>query len=126
MIRVQGLRRVVEYLGVGYRGIRREGVKKAEALAAALNARDEAALARLVAPGATVDFPAGGAAVRWADFLAGPATGIRLEMGELRSGGWVTSGAYRAGGTGPDERGVVFFEFSPRNRQIVKVRFFRE
>ena len=57
------------------------------ALAAALNARDEAALARLVAPGATVDFPAGG---------------------------------------GPDMRGVVFFEFSPRSRKVVRARFFCE
>lgn len=136
MIRVQGLRRVLEYLGIAYRGIRREGVRKAEALAAALNARDEAALARLVVPGATVDFPAGGATQRWADFLAGPAAGMRLELEKLRSGGWVTSGAFRASGTGPDgrvagsggpdRRGVVFFEFSPRSRQIVGARFFCE
>ena len=136
MIRVQGLRRVVEYLGVACRGIRQEGVKKAEALAAALNDRDEAALARLVAPGATVDFPAGGATLRWAVFQAGPAAGIRLELEKLRSGGWVTSGAFRASGTGPGgpgagsggpgRRGVVFFEFSPRSRQIVRARFFCE
>ena len=135
MIRVQGLRRVVEYLGVAYRGIRREGVKKAEALAAALNDRDEAALARLVAPGATVDFPAGGATLRWVDFLAGPAAGIRLELQKLRSGGWVTSARSapagqgptgEAPGGGPDRRGVVFFEFSPGSRQMVRARFFWE
>ena len=132
MIRVQGPARVMEYFGVAYRGIRNEGVRKAAALAAALSARNEASpsttceatLARLVEPGATVDFPAGSPPVSWADFLSGPAGGIGLELQGLRSGGWFTSGRFRLTGGGPDRGGVVFFEFSPRSRRIVRVRFF--
>ncbi len=145
MIRVQGPARVNEYFGVAYRGIGKEGIRKAQDLAVALRPRDgagrrtgtsqsdagpstqsEATLSLLAEPGATVDFPAGGTPLPWADFIAGPAGGIALDLSGLRSGGWFTSGRFHLAGSGPDRDGVVFFEFSPRTRRIVRARFFWE
>jgi len=51
MIKIQGLKRVVEYLGAMYKGILKKGIKVVNAFAAAVNRSDEAAFARLFDPG---------------------------------------------------------------------------
>jgi hypothetical protein len=108
-----------------YKGIRKEGIKAANAFAVAVNAKDEAALARLFDAGATIDFPVGSTPVLPRDFLAGTGKDVKLEFKGLRSGGWFTSCAFSARATGMDTHGVVFFEFSPKSRKMGNVRFFR-
>jgi hypothetical protein len=124
MIKVQGLKRIIEYMGAMYKGILKKGIKAANAFATAVNAKDEAAFARLFDTGATIDFPVGSQPISTGDFLKGTAKDVKLGFKGLRSGGWFTSCAFDAKGGGLDKHGVVFFEFSPKSRKIINVRFF--
>ena len=124
MIKVQGLKRIIEYMGAMYKGILKKGIKAANAFATAVNAKDEAAFARLFDTGATIDFPVGSQPISTGDFLKGAAQDVKLAFKGLRSGGWFTSCAFDAKGGGLDKHGVVFFEFSPKSKKIINVRFF--
>ena len=124
MIKVQGLKRIIEYLGAMYKGILKKGIKSANAFAAAVNAKDEAAFAKLFDTGATIEFPVGSKAIPAGDFLKGAGKDVKLELKNLRSGGWFTSGAVDAKGGGLDKHGAVFFEFSPKSKKIISARFF--
>lgn len=124
MIKVQGMKRIIEYMGAMYKGILKKGIKAANAFATAVNAKDEAAFARLFDTGATIDFPVGSQPISTGDFLKGAAKDVELEFKGLRSGGWFTSCAFDAKGGGLNKHGVVFFEFSPKSRKIINVRFF--
>jgi hypothetical protein len=124
IVKAQGIRRTIEYLGAMYRGIRKKGIKAANAFAVAVNAKDDGAFTRLFDTGATIDFPVGGNPVSARDFLTGTGEHIKLEFKGLRSGGWFTSCTFNAREAGRDIHGAVFFEFSPKSRKIVNVRFF--
>ena len=123
MIKVQGMKRIIEYMGAMYKGILKKGIKSANAFAAAINAKDEAAFARLFDAGATIEFPSG-KKISAGDFLKGSGKDVKLEFKGLRSGGWFTSCAFDAKGGGSDKHGVVFFEFSPKTKKIINARFF--
>jgi len=124
MIKVQGMKRIIEYMGAMYKGILKKGFKAVNAFAAAVNAKDEAAFARLFDTGATIAFPAGGKNIAASDFLKGAGKDVKLEFKGLRSGGWFTSGACDVTTGGSSKHGVVFFEFSPKSKKIINARFF--
>lgn len=124
MIKVQGVKRIIEYMGAMYRGILKKGIKGANSFAAAVNAKDEAALARLFDSGATIEFPVGSNLIAAGDFLNGAGKDVDLEFNGLRSGGWFTSSAVDVKSGSDSKHGVVFFEFSPKSKKIVNVRFF--
>ena len=124
MIKVQGMKRIIEYMGAMYKGILKKGIKAANAFAAAVNAKDEAAFARLFDAGATIEFPVGSKPISAGDFLKGAGKDVKLEFKALRSGGWFTSCAVDVKGGGLDKHGVVFFEFSPKSKKIINARFF--
>jgi hypothetical protein len=124
MIKVQGMKRIIEYLGAMYKGILKKGIKSANAFAAAVNSKDEAAFAKLFDTVAVIEFPAGGKDVAASDFLKGAGKDVKLELKALRSGGWFTSGACDVTTGGSSKHGVVFFEFSPKTKKIINVRFF--
>jgi len=123
MIKVQGMKRIIEYMGAMYKGILGKGIKAANAFAAAINAKDEAALAKLFDAGATIEFPVSGKAIPAGEFLKGAAKDVKVEVKNLRSGGWFTSGAVDVSG-GISKHGAVFFEFSPKTKKIISARFF--
>ena len=124
MIKVQGMKRIIEYMGAMYKGILKKGIKAANAFAAAVNARDEAAFARLFDSGATIEFPVGGKNIAAGDFLKGAGKDVKLEFKGLRSGGWFTSCAVDVTTGGSSKHGVVFFEFSPKSKKMINARFF--
>lgn len=124
MIKVQGMKRIVEYFAVIYKGILNKGIKSANAFTTAVNAKDERAFARLLDTGATIHFPVGGNPISTDGFLKAAGKDARLEFKGLRSCGWFTSCVFDAKGGGLDKHGVVFFEFSPKSKKIVSVRFF--
>ncbi len=124
IVKAQGIGRTIEYMGAMYKGIRKKGIKAASAFAAAVNANNEGAFMRLFDIGATIDFPVGSEPVSARDFLAKSGKQIKLEFTGLRSGGWFTSSAFNAREAGTGTHGAVFFEFSPKSRKIVDVRFF--
>ena len=124
MIKVQGMKRIMQYFGVIYRGILGKGLRTANAFATAVNAKDEGAFARLFDTGATIHFPAGSKPLLAGDFLKAAAKDVTLEFKGLRSGGWFTSCVFDAKMGGSDRHGVVFFQFSPQSKKIVNVRFF--
>ena len=123
MIKIQGLKRVVEYLGAMYKGILKKGIKVVNAFAAAVNSSDEAAFARLFDPGATIEFPAG-EKIAAGDFLKGAGNDLSLEISGLRSGGWYTSCVFDAKVDGANHHGVAFFQFNPKTKKIISTRFF--
>lgn len=123
MIKIQGLKRVVEYLGAMYKGILKKGIKVVNAFAAAVNRSDEAAFARLFDPGATIEFPAG-EKIAAGDFLKGAGNDLSLEISGLRSGGWYTSCVFDAKADGANHHGVAFFQFNPKTKKIISTRFF--
>jgi hypothetical protein len=123
MIRVQGLKRVVEYLGAMYKGILKKGIKAVNAFAAAVNNADEAALVRLFDPSASIEFPAG-KKISAGDFLKGTGNDLSLEVSGLRSCGWYTSCAFDARSGGANYHGVAFFQFNPKTKKIISTRFF--
>jgi hypothetical protein len=125
MLRIQGLKRVVEYLGAMYKGIRKKGMASVNSFAAVVNAKDEAALARLFEANATIEFPAG-KKMPASDFIKGEGKGLHLEVSGLLSGGWYTSCVFDAQDGGVQRHGVAFFQFNPRSKKIVSARFFWE
>jgi hypothetical protein len=124
MIKVQGLKRIIEYMGAMYKGILKKGIKSANAFAAAVNAKDEAAFAKLFDTVAVIEFPVGGKNIAASDFLKGAGKDAKLELKALRSGGWFTSGACDVTIGGSSKHGAVFFEFSPKTKKIINARFF--
>ncbi|MFA5055163.1 MAG: hypothetical protein WC562_03185 [Dehalococcoidia bacterium] len=124
MIKVQGLKRIIEYLGAMYKGILGKGIKSANAFAAAVNAKDEAAFTKMFDSGATIEFPVGSKAIPASDFLKGAGKDVKLEIKNLRSGGWFTSGSVDVTAGGSSKHGAVFFEFSPKTKKIISARFF--
>jgi len=125
MLRIQGLKRVVQYMGAAYKGIRKKGMAVVNSFAAAVNASDEAALARLCEPDARIEFPIG-RKMPASDFLKGVGKGVHLEVSGLRSAGWYTSCAFDAQRGGAQRHGVAFFQFSPKSKKIISARFFGE
>jgi hypothetical protein len=125
MLRIQGLKRVRVYLGAAYKGIRKKGIAAVNSFVAAVNAGDEAGLARLCEPDARIEFPIG-RKMPASDFLKGEGKGLHLEVSGLRSAGWYTSCVFDAQEGGVRRHGVAFFQFSPRTRKIVSARFFGE
>jgi hypothetical protein len=123
MIKIQGPKRVVEYLGVMYKGIMKKGIEEVDAFAAAVNRADEAAFARLFDPGATIEFPAG-EKIAAGDFLKGTGNNLSLGISGLRSGGWYTSCVFDAKADGFNHHGVAFFQFNPKTKKILSTRFF--
>jgi len=125
MLRIQGLKRVMLYLGAMYKGIFKKGIAAVNGFAAAVNAGDEAGLARLFEPDAKIEFPTG-KKIPANDFLRSVGKDLRLEVKGLRSAGWYTSCVFDVQGGGVKRHGVAFFQFSPRTKKIVTVRFFGE
>ncbi|MEA1959499.1 MAG: nuclear transport factor 2 family protein [Chloroflexota bacterium] len=123
MIKVQGMKRIIEYLGAMYKGILGKGIKSANAFAAAVSAGDQAALSGLCDASATIEFPAGNS-IPSGEFLSGAGKDVKLEITGVRSGGWYTSGAIDIKGSGGDRHGVVFFEFNPATKKIAGAQFF--
>jgi len=124
MIKVQGMKRIIEYMGAMYKGILKKGIKSASAFAAAVNAKDEAAFAKLFDTVAVIEFPVGGKDIAAGDFLKGAGKDVKLELKNLRSGGWFTSCAVDISMGSGSKHGVVFFEFSPKTKKIINARFF--
>jgi SnoaL-like domain len=125
MLRIQGIKRVMEYLGAMYKGIFKKGIVAVNSFAAAVNAGDEAGMARLCEPDARIEFPIG-KKMPASDFLKGVGKSLHLEVSALRSAGWYTSCSFDAQGGGVHRHGVAFFQFSPETRKIVSARFFGE
>ena len=125
MLRIQGLKRVMLYLGAMYKGIFKKGMAAVNSFAAAVNAGNEAGLARLFEPDARIEFPAG-KKMSASDFLRGEGKGLRLAVSGRRSAGWYTSCVFDAQGGGVKHHGVAFFQFNPRTKKIVAARFFGE
>jgi len=123
MLRIQGLKRVMLYLGAMYKGIFKKGVAAVNSFAAAVNAGDEAGMARLFDVNATIEFPAG-KKIPVSDFIKGEGKGLRLELLGLRSAGWYTSCSFDAHEGGVHKRGVAFFQFNPKTKKIVSAQFF--
>jgi ketosteroid isomerase-like protein len=123
MLRIQGLKRVMLYLGAMYKGIFKKGIVTVNSFAAAVNAGDEAGLARLCEPDARIEYPAGKRTPA-SDFLKAEGKGRRLEVSGLRSAGWYTSCVFDAQGGGAKHHGVVFFQFNPKSKKIVSTWFF--
>jgi hypothetical protein len=123
MLRIQGLKRVVEYMGAAYKGIFKKGMASVNSFAAAVNAGDEAELARLFEDNATIEFPVG-KKVPAGDFPKGHWKGLHLEVSGLRSAGWYTSCVFDAERGGVQRHGVAFFQFNPETKKIASVRFF--
>jgi hypothetical protein len=111
-------------MGAMYKGILKKGIKAANDLASAVNTKNESAFAGLFESGATINFPVGSGPTAAGDFLKGAGKDVKLEFKGLRSGGWFTSCAFDAKGGGLEKQGVVFFEFSPKSKKMVNVRFF--
>ena len=124
MIKMQGVKRIIEYMGVICTGILKKGVKAANSFAVAVNAKDKVAFARLLDTAAMVEFPVGSRPIAATDLLKGADKDIKLEFKGLRSGGWFTSCVFDAKGKGLDNNGVAFFEFSQKTKKIINVRFF--
>ena len=124
MIKVQGMKRIIEYMGAMYKGILKKGIKSASAFAAAVNAKDEAAFAKLFDTVAVIEFPVGGKDIAAGDFLKGAGKDVKLELKNLRSGGWFTSCAVDISMGSGSKHGMVFFEFSPKTKKIINARFF--
>lgn len=125
MLRIQGLKRVVQYLGAMYKGIFKKGITAVNSFAVAVNAKDEAGLARLCEPDARIEFPIG-KKMPASDFIKNVGKDLRLEVSGLRSAGWYTSCVFDAQAGGVQRHGVAFFQFSPRSKKIVSARFFGE
>ena len=123
MIRVQGMRRVITYLGAMYRGIFKKGIAAVNAFAAAVNAKDEAGLARLFESDGSIEFPAGKKS-RAADFLRVQGKDLRLGVSGLRSAGWYTSCVFDAETGGARRHGLAFFQFNPNSKKIASARFY--
>ncbi len=122
MIAVQGMPRVIEYCGAMYKGILCRGNKAVGSFADAINANDEGVYSRLFDSGAVIEFPAN-KAVSAADFFK-DAADMTMRVSSVRSGGWFTSCVFDAAKGKSKMHGVAFFEFSPKSKKIVKVRFF--
>ena len=123
MLRIQGIKRVMEYLGAMYKGIFKKGIVAVNSFAAAVNAGDEAGMARLCEPDARIEFPIG-KKMPASDFLKGVGKSLHLEVSALRSAGWYTSCTFDAQGSGVPKHGVAFFQFRPKTKKIVSARFF--
>jgi hypothetical protein len=111
-------------MGAMYKGILGKGIKAANAFAAAVNASDETAFTKLFDSGATIEFPVGSNPIAAVDFLKSAGKDVKLEIKNLRSGGWFTSGAVDVTSGSSSKHGAVFFEFSPKTKKIVSARFF--
>jgi hypothetical protein len=125
MLRIQGLKRVVEYMGAAYKGIFQKGIKAVNDFVAAVNAGDEAALARLCEADAVIEFPAG-KKMPASDFLKNAGNGLHLEVSGLRSAGWYISCVFDAQVNQVHTHGVAFFQFNPKSKKIISARFFGE
>jgi len=123
MIKILRLKRVIEYLGVMYKGIQKKGIKAVNAFTVAVNAKDEAPVTRLFDVGATFEFPAGNK-IPAGDFFKGASKDLSLEVSGLRSGGWYTSCVFDAKAGGVNHHGVAFFQFNPKTKKIASARFF--
>jgi hypothetical protein len=123
MIKIQGMKRVIEYCGAMYKGIRGNGNKSVAALADAMNAKDEAALMKLCDEDAVIEFPAGKkVAVR--DFPKFAVKDLQIAISGMRSGGWYSSCIFAITGGGTNSKGVAFFQFNPKTKKICSARFF--
>ena len=123
MIKIQGLKRIIEYLGAMYKGIRGKGNKAVTAFAEALNAKDEAALMKLCDEDAVIEFPAG-KKVSPKDFIKLAVKDLQIAISGARSGGWYTSCIFAITGGGANSKGVAFFQFNPKTKKICSARFF--
>jgi len=123
MIKILGLKRVTEYLGVMYKGILKKGIKAVNAFTASVNAKDEASFTRLFDARATIEFPTGNK-IPAGDFFKGARKDLSLEVSGLRSGGWYTSCVFHAETGGVDHQGIAFFQFNPKTKKIASARFF--
>lgn len=123
MIKVQGLKRVIEYCGAMYKGIGRKGNKAVAAFADTLNAKDEAALMKLCDQDAVIEFPAG-KKVSARDFFKFTAKDLQISVSGTRSGGWYSSCVFAITGGGTNSKGVAFFQFKPKTKKICSARFF--
>jgi len=74
--------------------------------AAAVNAGDEAGLARLFDPDVRIEFPAG-KKMPASDFIKGVGKDLRLEVSGLRSAGWYASWVFDAQGGGAARCGLL-------------------
>jgi hypothetical protein len=124
MFRVQGLRGMLGYSRGLLAGVFGEGRRAAEALAAAVEKGDAAALGALFAPGGVVERPVG-ARLAPAEFLGALGAGARLHVEDVTPAGFLAGFRYRLAGAGGEERGVGFLEFDPSSRRIARARFFR-
>jgi hypothetical protein len=123
MIKVQGMKRVIEYCGAMYKGIRGKGIKAVNAFVAALNSKDETSFQHLFDTDGTIEFPAG-KKVSSLDFFKLAAKDLKIDVSGLRSGGWYTSCIFAITGGGANSKGVAFFQFNPKTKKICSARFF--
>ena len=124
MIKVQGIKRVIEYCGAMYKGIRGKGIKSVKNFAVALNDDDEAVFMKLLDKDVVIEFPAG-KKVSPHDFLnIAMMKDFKINVSELRSGGWYTSCVFALIGGSTRNKGVAFFQFNPKSKKITNARFF--
>lgn len=124
MLNLEGVAGVLGYAKGLSRGIFGRGREAVRDFAAALNARDEKSLERLLdGPETLIEYPAGvGEPVR--EFLDGAGQDLRIEFSGLTSAGWWSSCVFRAHRGEVTHRGVAFFEFNPKTKRIRSARFF--
>jgi hypothetical protein len=122
MLRHLGPAWVWSYLASQKNGVGLRGVRSAEALAAAVSARDSQALAELFVPaGAEVKF--GEQRTTPAAWLAGLPVGSRLTVEAPIAAGWVTACRFRIDGPAP-AHGLALLSTSAGERRLTQARFF--
>jgi hypothetical protein len=57
-------------------------------------------------------------------FISGKDKDIKIKVSDIRSGGWHTACVVEIRQTKTNEKGIAFFEFSPKTKKIVSARFF--
>ncbi|MBM3156395.1 MAG: hypothetical protein FJ004_03830 [Chloroflexi bacterium] len=123
MLRIQGLKRVIVYLGAMYKGIFKKGISMVNSFAAAVNSGNENALASLFDSDAMIELSAG-KKLPAHDLLKAAGKRLHVEVSEVRSAGWYTSCVFDAKMSEMQRHGVAFFRFNPKTKKIVSARFF--
>jgi len=124
MLETQGAAGVLGFVRGLSRGIFGRGRRAVRDFAEALNARDEKALVGLLDGDETlIEYPAGVGEPAH-EFLDGAGRDLRIDVSGLTSAGWCSSCVFRASRGDVTHRGVAFFEFNPKTRQIRSARFF--
>lgn len=123
MLKEQGLGGSLGYSNGLLRGVFQNGKDKANELANAINNNKTSLNEIFYSPESTIEFPAINKILTVTEFSKQQAD-YSLQLEELRSAGYFTSGRFTLKHKEQEHSGVVFFEFEPKNKLIKAARFF--